>query len=478
MSSVSFNSHNSYHSAYSLTASAAGTQQDVKSAPSQAYSKSSAAQTVGSSPILMSDRLRRKISGELHQIGELLGKSSEQLSKLGLKDRMSTEISEWKKRFSQSLSRNHDTECVLQRYVEELLQLLRDPVCPLDDQSVLGSDGRTYSQMTLTLFRQGTPEQFRNRSPSCPDDPTPFTTRPHEVVRYMLKWLNSYGVQPLANVQIKQHYDQLMAQNRVLASPTISPQRDIPLHPSSQVTSAAAQTVLEIQLKERAQRLQKEREETKKKEQQTPHGSLLAPPPPLLFSQDIQLQQRMQRIAAIRKEREEAQKKKNEEEEELRQKLEKQNAAISSHLSNELSQVIRSSEELLARSSNGIELMNEQHQASVRRLNLLAENLEKELAELNRGNEELDKEIADVGAGIDQARLQDLQLRKEIIEVEKAMKEREKNMIKDLAVAVAIVGICVFATWALAAALPAGGAASGAILPASKGAKFLIMITV
>ena len=89
--------------------------------------------------------------------------------------------------------------------------------------------------------------------------------------------------------------------------------------------------------------------------------------------------------------------------------------------------------------------------------------LEAEIAGLERHGRTLDEQIATVRQGIDQARLEDLQLQKLLDATQAAVKKKKKQWIKDVVKAVVIVGACILATWALQAAISAttGAAAAG-----------------
>lgn len=83
-------------------------------------------------------------------------------------------------------------EYTTNHYIELLGRILIDPVtgAPLEEEVFLGSDGRTYSRMTLYMFRNGVPVRYRNRSPLDPMNEAVFTAEPHPVAGTFVRWLS------------------------------------------------------------------------------------------------------------------------------------------------------------------------------------------------------------------------------------------------------------------------------------------------
>lgn len=79
-------------------------------------------------------------------------------------------------------------------FIQSLQQILVDAIyqSPLDEETFLGSDRRTYTRRSLRRYQDSVPSEFRMRSPLNPENPAPLTFVPHPVVRYMIGWLDSH----------------------------------------------------------------------------------------------------------------------------------------------------------------------------------------------------------------------------------------------------------------------------------------------
>lgn len=130
--------------------------------------------------------LRRRLRLELQSIRSVCEHS-------GLSDEMTQQIQSWAEAFTRDL-RFTDEEGVFHVYVEALQDMLLDPITetPFDALAVLGSDDETYGLMSLAVWKLSVPKELRDRSPLDPENPAPFTVRPHTCVRHMVKWLESH----------------------------------------------------------------------------------------------------------------------------------------------------------------------------------------------------------------------------------------------------------------------------------------------
>lgn len=161
------------------------------------------------------DILRTRIQAELAGM-------TKQLAGSNLNDALTVHIRNWKNRFSTALA-HQNVQHVLNENIRLLQELLRDPFhAPFDQNSVLGSDGIAYGQMSLTLHLQSVPAQYRNRSPMNPNDPTPFTTAPHPNIQYMVQWLESHHAL-VHDAEIENRYQQLRNQNNAPQIPVAPP---------------------------------------------------------------------------------------------------------------------------------------------------------------------------------------------------------------------------------------------------------------
>lgn len=116
-----------------------------------------------------------------------------QLRISGLKDALSIQLSNWANEFGKSL-KCRDISLVKIRYIALLKEILVDPwQAPLDEDSVLGSDGIVYGKKSLTLHINMVNEIFRSRSPIDPNNPAPFHIDQHRHVKPMIEWLKKHS---------------------------------------------------------------------------------------------------------------------------------------------------------------------------------------------------------------------------------------------------------------------------------------------
>lgn len=155
------------------------------------------------------DILRRRVFAEIAGI-------TKQLEGSGLNDELTGLIQNWKKSFKTSLANYRNTQQVINQFVRLMQELLKDPLsnAPLDQNSVLGSDGRTYGDMSLSLHLNSVPAAYKNRSPLDPNNQSVFTTVPHSNVQYMVSWLESHHAL-LHDATIERQYRQLVNQHHV-----------------------------------------------------------------------------------------------------------------------------------------------------------------------------------------------------------------------------------------------------------------------
>lgn len=173
------------------------------------------------------DNLRIRIFAEIDAI-------TRQLNGSGLNDEMTRMIRNWKDRLRTALRSNGNaqrvvnTQRVLDQHILVLQQMLTDPIShgPLDLNSVLGSDGRSYGEMSLRVHLHIVGQAYRNRSPLEPNNPAPFTTVPHTNVQYMLGWLRGYNAL-LPNDVMEARFKQI--ENNAPAIPVTPPPANSPL---------------------------------------------------------------------------------------------------------------------------------------------------------------------------------------------------------------------------------------------------------
>lgn len=151
------------------------------------------------------ERLPRQLKVELAAIITFINQSR-------FNDGMTREIRALTQNCKDALSSGANIEKEYQKYIQGLQELLRDPWtrAPLDAQSWLGSDGRTYGK-SLLVWQLSMPEPLRSRSPLDPTSSSSFSTSPHRVVRHMVNWLNDHDAL-LFSQELEQTLSQLLPQ--------------------------------------------------------------------------------------------------------------------------------------------------------------------------------------------------------------------------------------------------------------------------
>ncbi len=156
----------------------------------------------------------RKLVSDLLQIQSLLQASN-------LHDETTEQLRNWQKRFSLALKLNLDKPRIEAEFTLLLQEILTDSVsgAPLDEEAYLGSDGRTYGSMALSLYQHSAPEEYKRRSPLDLQNPAPFTVEPHPLARRLVQWLKHRGAL-LRSDEIERNYHELMQQGAAPPPPT------------------------------------------------------------------------------------------------------------------------------------------------------------------------------------------------------------------------------------------------------------------
>lgn len=133
---------------------------------------------------------RRKIEAELVEIGKGLKQFPMR------ENALSTMLTEWYDCFSAKFKRDSDAGKVCNEFIGRLQSFLIDPISSqsLDDQSVLGTDGRTYGFSSLREYLSD-PKSDIKRSPLAPLNTEEFRTTPHHHARHMVDWLRRMNPQ-------------------------------------------------------------------------------------------------------------------------------------------------------------------------------------------------------------------------------------------------------------------------------------------
>lgn len=359
----------------------------------------------------------------------------EKLDSHGMHDELSKDIMDWHTQFVNSLLlKNVDPKNVLDSFINLLKEKLIDPISHdcLDEEAVLGTDGRTYGQISLDNYRNSSiAEEYKQGSPLDPENKAAFFTSPHHNVRYMLNWLRQNNALP-ESAEVKR--------------PDIKPidkKDDI----KPQVTAVQSERI--ERLKARLADRQQNQQQLKQKEQEPSVDREIKRPESDPIPQADQKGERINQFFA-NLEPELARDVKEEVQQNVRQRVQE----VAQHQfqqANDLAQRDRERNQVLDR------MMDE---------------LENGIVALDRENEVLADIVNNVDGQIDEAQRDDARLRMTINQIKQQTKKKKKSWIKDLIVAAAIVGVCIFATWALCGALSAvgGAGANAAVLPQQGGA--------
>jgi hypothetical protein len=161
----------------------------------------------------------RAAIAELKEIGD-------ELAKFHLNDEMSTAIQVEYDRFKGFLQKDRTVESILRCYdafTQTLQKLLVDPIFrkPLDEDALLGTDGRAYGRKTLLIYLAGAEEIYRSRSPKNPSDPTSCTYELHPVVQYICRWVKKIkGPLAFHSKDVENEYTKLLDLGKIPEIPT------------------------------------------------------------------------------------------------------------------------------------------------------------------------------------------------------------------------------------------------------------------
>ncbi len=162
----------------------------------------------GVSASLKETAARRQLEAELSDINKTLTESN-------LQDDLTKMLRTWCTCFSYYLNLEDTADKAIKAYIPLLCELLVDPLTlnPLGDEPLLGSDGRTYSKMSLTMYYSGVPEQYRKRSPKEPNNEKLFSTKPHPVAKQLIEWLKTRKEYKPAQEEVRQYQEMIAVGN-------------------------------------------------------------------------------------------------------------------------------------------------------------------------------------------------------------------------------------------------------------------------
>lgn len=136
----------------------------------------------------------RRIRVELAEIKDLL-------SHCPGEDSLTQQTKLWcdtfEKLFLDSAEKNIDLQPAIQYAIAAMQRIFRCALPPhglLDQNALLGCDGRVYSPEALRNYRMQTAKPFCDRSPFDPNNAAPLTTTHHPLAPWISRWLAGYGV--------------------------------------------------------------------------------------------------------------------------------------------------------------------------------------------------------------------------------------------------------------------------------------------
>lgn len=101
----------------------------------------------------------------------------------------------WYEGFCQTIENADRPHQVFETFVELLKNILVDSIfhSALDENCLLGNDGGTYTEMGLQLFRHLAPAHLQDRCPRNPE--RVLETSPHPYAIYMVRWLRNHNIE-------------------------------------------------------------------------------------------------------------------------------------------------------------------------------------------------------------------------------------------------------------------------------------------
>lgn len=128
--------------------------------------------------------LRRQLFADMTDLSKVLNRSNDEMTQI---------LRQWLESFKMALKTPIDEKTLLDQHLALLQSLLIDCISlqPLNKNCVLGSDGKTYNQNTIQLYKRGVPSQFQNHSPSNPQHSN-FSFTSHPTVGPMIEWMEKH----------------------------------------------------------------------------------------------------------------------------------------------------------------------------------------------------------------------------------------------------------------------------------------------
>ncbi len=428
--------------------------------------------------------LHTRLIGELRQLETCIRQS-------GQVDTTTQLIEEWRTRFTEALQTNRDERDTLRTHIDLMQRLLRDPISrePLTEDAVLGSDGHTYAQETIDVYSlpDALPAEWRGRSPLDIEDPRPFTTTPHLVIPHLIAWLRSYNslLPPTAHQppQLPAGPEARRARiQRVFArAEEAQERRDQSGILRRQLSERFSAFQIELNQMVDPLRAQTERLTLEGSHQLDALSSRDAHQMGLLRNQVAQMGElHHQALSSSGEQLEQLNVRQEAALEATRQNLslsiQEERGALH-HVAERVQEASTQQRLRTAPLAEGIaayaqmaselEPIARQIEVNTRQIEQSVRQLDQEIQQLDEEDRALQENLDNVHARLDEVQRQEICLRQDIIQVERAIKENEKRGKSSLLKTVIIIGgACLFAAWALQAAAAGEGIAAGITISA------------
>jgi hypothetical protein len=352
--------------------------------------------------------LRREIKGFLIGVNRLLSASP-------LQDPLTLELKNWQQRFSERIGKDADVQSAQNAFILALQEILLDPLEYVKDQNskvtleapLLGSDGITYAAKSLSICLSQLPDPYRRRSPIHFQEEALFTVEPHPIAEHMIQWLQEKNAD-VVSAQIEADYQELIHENRL---PTLPTPEVVAKEEKARIRNERIRILMERQAEQNAQ----EAEELAQ------------------FEQNL---------------------------------LERQIQVIQEHLVAPMNERIAA---FAQRQDARVDKLEQNDQKRLQEVQKRIQQFHDNIHKLEEENKELKAELLRLNQAHQVLQREAVQLQIEINQTRQALEERKAGWLGSLLNAAAIVGVCVFATWAIGAALPQG--TTGALMPQVGGGK-------
>jgi hypothetical protein len=391
--------------------------------------------------------LRRRLPAEIKQLQLELAKLSPHFQ-----DQLTKKFVDWVNRFEKAC-REKDLESILIKFIWELQSdLLVDPIEDIlfdsqnemgyiDEHALLGRDGIVYGSMSLAIWQAMASPEFRNRSPLSPEEPSDLHPIPYEPIKVILSWLRKYEPIPVS-AKIKKKYEEIVKECKIpkkapfsagsaAASNPFTKAPTTPPHEPKATASSAGSAATDNPF-------------TK-----TPPAPSHEPKAKAAADEDgADIIKRFLDAQAARK-------KKLDEDNAFGQKEEanwgERFEKFKSDASNLKEDIGKQGQKIFSEINKNQKEFDQKFAAVNKKVN----QIEQEIVKLEKEAEEIKKKQSQLHSSIKFITHEHERLAKLIAETQQAInqKKKKKNRLKKILTIVAIVGICIFSTWALGLAL-------------------------